>query len=181
MGRLLGIGQNSLQVYPPLVVVIHIQELVDVDIHLVVLVALRGLVELLQLVVQPHLDGEPLPDERHLVRAVLGREELLPPLLDLHLLGEVDVQAVLGRRALRPRPAVHGAAHGARAEQRRGRGRAVGARQRPGDAALHVGMQLLQRLRLHRQGRLRLLRLAEYDGLPVAAAGAAAGPKGLQA
>lgn len=62
-------------------------------------------VQLLQFVVQPHLDGEPLPDEAHLVRAVLGREEFLPPLLHLALLGEVDPQAGAARRTL---AVVHG-------------------------------------------------------------------------
>lgn len=62
-------------------------------------------VQLLQFVVQPHLDGEPLPDEAHLVRAVLGREEFLPPLLHLALLGEVDAQSGAARRTL---AVVHG-------------------------------------------------------------------------
>ena len=38
-------------------------------------------VQLVQPLVHPHLDAQPLPDERHLVRAVLGRQELLALLL----------------------------------------------------------------------------------------------------
>lgn len=52
----------------------------------------RGIEELLQLVVQPHLDGQPLPDQGHLMRSVFGSEELLPPLLHLPLVAEVDPQ-----------------------------------------------------------------------------------------
>lgn len=43
----------------------------------------RHVVQLLQLVVEPHLDGEPLADQRHLVAAVLRRQELLAALFHL--------------------------------------------------------------------------------------------------
>lgn len=83
------------------VIGVHIENFVDVHVY-----RFRGwVVQLLQFVVQPHLDGEPLPDEAHLVRAVLGREEFLPPLLHLALLGEVDAQAGAARRTL---AVVHG-------------------------------------------------------------------------
>ena len=49
-------------------------------------------VEFLKPFVHPHLNAESLADERHLVGAVLGRQELLPlPLLRLVLAAEVDV------------------------------------------------------------------------------------------
>ena len=55
-------------------------------------------VEFLKPFVHPHLDSEPLADERHLVGAVLGRQELLPlPLLRLVLSSEVDVLVGRGR------------------------------------------------------------------------------------
>lgn len=83
------------------VIGVHIENFVDVHVY-----RFRGwVVQLLQFVVQPHLDGEPLPDEAHLVRAVLGREEFLPPLLHLALLGEVDPQPGAARRSL---TVVHG-------------------------------------------------------------------------
>ena len=34
--------------------------------------------EFLEMIVHPHLDLEPLPDQRHLVSPVLGRQELFP-------------------------------------------------------------------------------------------------------
>lgn len=71
------------------VIGVHVENFVYVDIY-----RFRGWIEqLLQLVVQPHLDGQPLPDETHLMRAVLGGEEFLPALLHLALLGKVDPQA----------------------------------------------------------------------------------------
>ena len=53
-------------------------------------------IELLQPLIHPHLHAEPLPDERHLMRPVLGREELLPLLL-LGVAAEVDVLVRRGR------------------------------------------------------------------------------------
>lgn len=83
------------------VIGVHIENFVDIYVY-----RFRGwVVQLLQFVVQPHLDGEPLPDEAHLVRAVLGREEFLPPLLHLALFGKVDPQPGAARRSL---TVVHG-------------------------------------------------------------------------
>lgn len=83
------------------VIGVHIENFVNVHVY-----RFRGwVVQLLQFVVQPHLDGEPLPDEAHLVRSVLGREEFLPPLLHLALLREVDPQSGATRRSL---AVVHG-------------------------------------------------------------------------
>lgn len=83
------------------VIGVHIENFVDINVY-----RFRGwVVQLLQFVVQPHLDGQPLPDEAHLVRAVLGREEFLPPLLHLALFGKVDPQPGAARRSL---TVVHG-------------------------------------------------------------------------
>lgn len=54
-------------------------------------------VEFLQFVEEPHLNGEPLSDEGHLMRAVLGGQELLTTLLNFSLLRERDVKIRTGR------------------------------------------------------------------------------------
>lgn len=83
------------------VIGVHIENFVDIYVY-----RFRGwVVQLLQFVVQPHLDGQPLPDEAHLVRSVLGREEFLPPLLHLALFRKVDPQPGAARRSL---TVVHG-------------------------------------------------------------------------
>lgn len=53
----------------------------------------RRIKQLLQLIVQPHFDGQPLADEAHLMWSVLGGEELLASLLHrFALLAEIDAQ-----------------------------------------------------------------------------------------
>lgn len=70
----------------------------DSKYTLITLATYWGIKELLQLVVQPHLDGQPLPDQAHLVRSIFGGEEFLPPLLHLALVAEVDPQSCPVRR-----------------------------------------------------------------------------------
>lgn len=89
------------------------------------------LVQLLQFFVQPHFNGEPLPDQTHLVVAVLGGEELLPALLYFTLVFEVDVEASLRGRSLR------------RQDAARSRPVRIAARY----AALHLGRTSLKRYR----------------------------------
>lgn len=73
----------------------------------------RRIKQLLQLIVEPHLNGQPLADQAHLVRSVLGCQELLAALLDrLSFFAEVDAQSGPIRRALAIVQGLQAALHG---------------------------------------------------------------------
>lgn len=73
-------------------IALHVQELIQVYFNVVVVI--RAGKESLELLVHPHFNTQPLLDEAHLVRTVLGCQVLFLAVLKLLLVAsfEVDVQ-----------------------------------------------------------------------------------------
>lgn len=70
-----------------------------------------GIKEFLQLIVQPHFDGQSLPDQTHLVRSVFGSEEFLSSLLHFALVAEIHPQSCPVRGPFAVVQCFHSAVH----------------------------------------------------------------------